>query len=130
MVHITDTYLGFLYSQSISVSFAFHGAMLPLTLFSLDSLCMSSLVDAEDCGWSCMLDCWLDILSRFLRESTLDLKGTIDSWETLGMEALSSIDATPSLLENSTTAYTPWNKINSNTQCFNLEINSGMKVVC
>lgn len=74
----------------------------PLTLSSMDSLCMSWLMGAVVCGWYG----WFmkPTESLFFSDSSLDLKGTKASWLTVGMAASSSKDATLSWLVNSTKA--------------------------
>lgn len=93
----------------------------PLTLSSLDSLCMSSLMGMLVCAWRFFPDGWFgkSTEARFLIDSSLDLKGTRDSWLMLGMAVPSNNEATLSWLANSTTAYIPYRRTPIQTMsCF------------
>ena len=81
-----------------------------LTLCSADSFCTSRLTGMVVCGWHCTPPALLlggSTGPKLLRESSLDLKGTMDSWLTLGTAVPSCNKAMLPLFAYSTTAYMP-----------------------
>lgn len=77
----------------------------------------------EVCSWHCWPTWWFgdSIGLRFLSDSSLDLKGTMDSWLTLGMAASSNNEERLSWLVNSTKAYMPW-KTKTSTHNFIIQL--------